>query len=62
MLNLIMDKLGEYRQIIETTIDRFYQINDRQVTIDKSVESSDHLAFDRDRELFISALDVTETI
>jgi XisI protein len=48
-----MDKLGKYRQIIETTIDRFYRINDRQVTIDRSVESSDRLAFDLDRDQYL---------
>jgi hypothetical protein len=48
-----MDKLAGYRQIIETAIDRFYRINDRQVTINRSIESSDRLAFDRDRDQYL---------
>jgi hypothetical protein len=48
-----MNKLAGYRQIIETTIDCFYRINDRQVTINRSIESSDRLAFDRDRDQYL---------
>jgi XisI protein len=48
-----MDYLEKYRELIEVTLDRCYQMNDRHVEVDREIEVSDRLAFDRGRDQYL---------
>jgi XisI protein len=48
-----MDYLKKYRELIEVTLDRCCQMNARHVEVDREIEVSDRLAFDRGRDQYL---------
>jgi XisI protein len=48
-----MDYLEKYRELIEVTLDRCCQMNARHVEVDREIEVSDRLAFDRGRDQYL---------
>ncbi|GAQ00108.1 XisI protein [Leptolyngbya sp. NIES-2104] len=48
-----MDKLTHYRRIIQTTLNRYYEMTIAQTHLSTSDEVSDRLAFDSDRDQYL---------
>jgi XisI protein len=48
-----MDKLTQYRHIIQTTLNRYYEITSTQTPSSISTEVSERLAFDPDQDQYL---------